>query len=53
MPRWSMSRFCARTMSRTVMSGNDSAHGLPVAGSMSFGPVVPMQPPSTLAQMRK
>ena len=26
---------------------------VPVAGLISFGPVVPMQPPSTLAQMRK
>ena len=28
-------------------------HGLPVAGLMSRGPVVPMQPPSTLTQMMK
>ena len=40
-------------MSRTVITGNDNAHGSPVAGLMSCGPVVPMQPPSTLAQMMK
>ena len=48
-----MSRFCARTMSRTVMTGKSSAQGSPVAGLTSFGPVVPMQPPITLAQIRK
>ena len=53
MPRWSISSFCARTMSRIVMTGKPSAHGSPVAGLISFGPVVPMQPPSTLAQIRK
>ena len=33
-----MSCFCARTMSRIVMTGNDKAQGLPVAGSMSLRP---------------
>jgi len=28
-------------------------HGWPFAGSQASGPVVPMQPPSTLAQMMK
>ena len=48
-----MSRFCARTMSRMVITGKSSAHGSPVAGLISLGPVVPMQPPMTLAQIRK
>ena len=53
MPRWSISSFCARTMSATVMTGKPRPQGSPVRGLMSRGPVVPMQPPSTLAQMTK
>ena len=37
--------FCARTMSRMVISGKIRPQGLPVAGSISAGPVEPMQPP--------
>ena len=33
--------------------GKSSAKGLPVAGLVEAGPVVPMQPPSTLEQMTK
>ena len=53
MPRWSISIFCERTMSGTVISGKSRPYGLPVAGSFSVGPVEPMQPPTTLAQMTK
>ncbi len=48
-----MRRFCARTMSRIVSTGKSSAQGSPVAGLISLGPVVPMQPPTTVAQIRK
>ena len=44
---------CARTMSRMVTSGKDRPKGRPVAGSISAGPVEPMQPPMTLAQITK
>ena len=40
-------------MSPMVMTGKFSPQGLPLAGSIWFGPEVPMQPPSTLAQMTK
>ena len=53
MPRWSISSFWARTMSAMVMTGKSSAQASPVAGFADFGPVVPMQPPSTLTQMTK
>ena len=32
MPRWSIRHFCVRTMSRIVITGNDTAHGSPLAG---------------------
>ena len=40
-------------MSRMVTSGKSVPQGLPVSGLISAGPVEPMQPPSTLAQMTK
>ena len=40
-------------MSATVITGKSSAQGSPVAGLTDFGPVEPMQPPSTLTQMTK
>src|SRR5689334_25191716 len=40
-------------MSRIVITGNDRAQASPVAGLSSCGPVLPMQPPSTFAQIRK
>src|SRR3546814_16970427 len=40
-------------MSATVITGKSSAQGSPVAGSSDFGPVEPMQPPSTFTQMTK
>ena len=44
-------RLCwARTMSRTVTTGNELPCGRPVAGSVEEGPVEPWQPPSTLEQ---
>jgi hypothetical protein len=36
-----------------VMTGKIRPQGLPVAGLVEAGPVVPMQPPSTLAQITK
>ena len=53
MSRCSISSFWARTMSATVMTGKPRPQGRPVAGLISRGPVVPMQPPSTLVQMMK
>ena len=53
MPRESISIFCSRTMSPMVITGNDIAYGQPVAGLIDAGPVVPRQPPSTLAQITK
>ena len=38
MPRWSSSIACARTMSRTVMTGKLEAPGLPVFGLVEAGP---------------
>ncbi len=35
------------------MTGKSSPHTLPVAGLIEAGPVDPMQPPMTLAQMMK
>ncbi len=52
-PRASTSMAWARTMSAMVITGKDSPQGAPVAGSLEPGPVVPMQPPRTLAQMMK
>ena len=48
-----MSSFWARTMSATVMTGKERPQTSPVAGLISLGPAVPMQPPSTLAQSTK
>jgi hypothetical protein len=42
---------CARTMSLIVMTGNWRPWGAPVAGSISCGPLDPMQPPITFEQM--
>ena len=53
MPSASSSMAWARTMSRMVTRGKSKPKGLPVAGSISAGPVVPMQPPMTLAQITK
>ena len=53
MPRWSMSSFCALTMSPTVTTGKSRPYSLPVAGLMLMGPVLPLQPPMTLEQMTK
>ena len=53
MPSESISIFCSRTMSRIVITGKRHRVGLPVAGLMEPGPVVPWQPPSTLEQMTK
>ncbi len=44
---------CARTMSRMVMTGNSRPQGLPVAGLVEDGPVVPMQAPTTFGQITK
>jgi hypothetical protein len=52
-PRWSISRTWARTMSPMVMTGKSRPQTLPVAGLRSAGPVVPRQPPSTFEQIRK
>ena len=43
----------ARTMSAMVIIGNARPYGCPVAGLAEDGPVDPMQPPITLAQMMK
>ena len=40
-------------MSAMVMMGKLVPKRSPVAGSMLAGPVVPLQPPSTLAQITK
>ncbi len=44
---------CARTMSRTVMTGKSSPHGIPVAALVEAGPELPMQPPTTFGQITK
>ena len=44
---------CARTMSRMVMTGKSSPHGMPVLGLVEAGPLVPMQAPSTFGQITK
>ena len=41
------------TMSAMVTRGKSVPYGRPVAGLRDDGPVVPRQPPSTLAQMTK
>jgi hypothetical protein len=53
MPRWSSSIACARTISRTVMTGKSRPQGWPVLGLVEAGPEVPMQAPITFAQMTK
>ena len=40
-------------MSATVKTGKSMLHGCPVSGLVVDGPVVPRQPPSTLAQITK
>jgi len=40
-------------MSVMVISGNTDPYGLPVAGLMDEGPVVPLHPPRIFAQMTK
>ncbi len=52
MPRCSISLRWARTMSRMVTDGK-SVPQTPPPGLGLRGPVLPMQPPSTLAQMTK
>src|ERR1044071_7062674 len=53
MPNQSMSIFCSRTISPTVITGNDMPYGHPVSGLIDAGPVVPRQPPSTFEQITK
>ena len=50
MPRWSASAAWVRTQSRTDTTGKRLPHGSPSSGCGLAGPVVPWQPPSTLAQ---
>ena len=45
--------FCARTMSRTVMSGKSGPYGLPVAGFGEAGAVEPYDEPSMLDDTTK
>ena len=52
-PRWSSSMAWALTMSRMVMTGKSRPQRRPVAGLISFGPTLPMQPPSVLLQITK
>src|SRR5204863_6268653 len=42
-----------RTMSATVMTGKSDPYGVPVAGLIDDGPVVPRQPPSRLVETTK
>ena len=51
-PRASASRASVCTWSRTVMNGKRLPHGLP-SGAGLEGPVLPWQPPSTLAATTK
>ena len=53
MPNQSTSMLCNRTMSPTVITGNDMAYGQPVAGLTDAGPVVPRHPPSTFVHSTK
>ena len=53
MPSASTSAACARTMSRIVTIGKERPQGWPVSGLVEAGPVVPVQPPTTLAQITK
>ena len=48
-PRWSASAAWLRTQSRTDTTGKRLPHGSPSSGCGLAGPVVPWQPPSTLA----
>ena len=57
-PRYSIRRFWARTMSPMVTGGNSVPQGSPItvpSGSSRLlsGPVLPIQPPRTLGQMTK
>ena len=49
MPRCATSARCTVTKSATSSSGKSSPQGLPVAGLIELGPVVPWQPPSRFA----
>ena len=53
MPSLSSSSTWTLTMSAMVMMGKLVPKRAPVAGSVLAGPVVPPQPPSTLAQITK
>jgi hypothetical protein len=47
------SRRWASTMSEIVTIGNESAQGLPMAGLIELGPVLPEHPPSTFEHTMK
>ena len=49
MPSESTSIFCSRTISRIVITGNDSAYGLPVAGIQRPRPAGPLAPAQHVA----
>ena len=53
MPKWSISLFCAFTVSPIVTVGKSVPYGLPVFGLVEDGPVEPLQPPITLEQIIK
>ncbi len=52
-PRWSIRRIWARTMSWTVIIGKERPYSFPVAGLIEDGPVLPWHPPTTFEQMTK
>ena len=53
MPSSSRNARSVRTMSATVITGKSDPYGLPVAGSIDDGPVVPRQPPSRFVETTK
>jgi len=53
MPSARTSIAWARTMSAMVITGKARPQAAPVAGLIDDGPVLPMQPPTTLEQMMK
>ena len=53
MPSTSRNARSVRTMSATVITGKSGPYGLPVAGSIDDGPVVPRQPPSRFVETTK
>ncbi len=53
MPSTSRNARSVRTMSATVITGKSGPYGLPVAGSVDDGPVVPRQPPSRFVETTK